>query len=162
MILATAGPVLVLSAALLACRRANVALAVVAAQAAVVAISALSQRLYLAAALLGGLNAVGAVVLLYAPDPANLLKPRIAMLPTLALGSGLAVLAAPVSMPLAVVLLGILATAASRDLTMQVLGLLAMQNGIALAGFGLGTPEQIAAILPVIPGLALAARWRGA
>jgi hydrogenase-4 membrane subunit HyfE len=162
MIVASAGPVLVLSAALLACRRANVALAVVVVQAAVLAISALSQRHYLAAALLALFNAAGAGVLLFGRDTVSLLKPRVALPTRLAAAAVLAVLATPVSVPLAVVLLGILATAASRDGTIQVLGLLTMQNGIALAGLGLGTPEQIAAILPVIPGLALAARWRGA
>ena len=101
-------------------------------------------------------------MLLFAPDPGITRKPRIALSARLAAATVLTVLAAPVSVPLAVLLLGILATAASRDRTIQVVGLLAVQNGIALAGGGLGTPEQIAAILPVIPGLALAARWRAA
>ena len=162
MIVTASGPVLVLSASLLVCRRPNVALAVVVAQAAVLAVAALLQRHFLAAALLAVLNAGGAGVLLFAPVPTNVLKPRIALPFGLAVASVLAALAAPISVRLAVVLLGILVTAASRDRTIQVMGLLAMQNGIALAGFGLGTPEQIAAILPVIPGLALAARWRAA
>jgi len=162
MIAASGGPVLVLSAALLVCRRANVALGVAVLQAGVLAVVALSQRQYLAAALLTLLNAAGAGVLLYEATPSNVPKPRIGLAAMLLAAVVLAVLAVPVSVPLAIVLLGILTSAASRDRTVQVVGLLAMQNGIALAGIGLGVPEQIAAIVPVIPGLVLAARWGAA
>lgn len=156
---AGAGPILALSLALLLAQRGNAALAIAATQAAVLAASAAVQGLYPEAALLLLLNTIGLPWLVFRPISATPPRPRFGVLGSLSAAGVLTLLAAPMSVSLAVVLLGILTAAASRDRTIQVVGLLAMQNGIALAGLGLAEPERIAAIVPAIPALAWAALW---
>jgi hydrogenase-4 membrane subunit HyfE len=156
---ADAGPILALSFGLLLARGAATALTLTAAQAAILALLAAFRGFYPEAALLLLLNAAGLPWLLSGGSTAIPPRPRFGVSASLAAGAILTLLAAPVSAPLAVVLLGILVAATSRDRTIQVLGLLAMQNGIGLAGLGLGDAERIASIVPVIPVLAWAALW---
>ena len=156
---ADAGPILVLSFGLLLSRRATTAAIVTASQAAVLAFLVSQRGLYPEAALLLLLNAAGLPWLLSGSTTVTPLRPRLGLAASLAVAAVLTLLAAPVSAPLAVILLGILVAATSRDRTIQVLGLLAMQNGIALAGLGLAEAERMAAIVPVIPALAWVALW---
>ncbi len=153
------GPILALAFAVLAARRVGTALGLTAVQALVLAAVAVLRGLYPEAAAILLLNGIGVPWLLHSLPAGKPHRPRIGPVTSLCAGAVLALLAAPVSVPLAVVLLGILVTAATRDRSMQVLGLLAMQSGIALAGLALPAPERIAAILPAIPALAWAALW---
>ena len=153
------GLLLVLAFGLLAMPGFGIGLGLVAAQGLVLAGAAVVRRLYPEAAALLLLNAMALPWVLRALPLAPPRRPRIGPVLALCSGAVLAVLAAPVSVPLAVLLLGILVAATSRDRRIQVLGLLAMQSGIALAGLGQAQPERIAAILPVIPALAWAALW---
>ena len=151
------GLVLVVSFALLAARTSGSSLALVAGQAALLAASAGMRGLYAEAAAIVLLNAVGLPLVLHNLASSQPRLPRFGFGARLCVGGVLALLAAPLSVPLAVLLLGILVVAASRDRAIQAIGLLAMQNGTALAGLGLAEPERIAAILPIVPALACAA-----
>ena len=156
--------ILALSLALLVSGRTATVLALVAAQGAALSIMAGEQGFYPEMGLIGLVNVVGLPWLLFGLTPATPRRPRIALPLRLVAAAGLTMLAAPVSVPLAVMLLGILLAATSRDRVIQVVGLLAMQNGIALAGLGqgvlaLGEFQGFASILPVIPALASAALW---
>ena len=156
--------ILALSLALLVSGRTATVLALVAAQGAALSIMAAEQGFYPEMGLIVLVNAVGLPWLLFGLMPATLRRPRIALPLRLVAAAGLTMLAAPVSVPLAVMLLGILLAATSRDRVIQVVGLLAMQNGIALAGLGQGALasgdfQRFASILPVIPALAGAALW---
>ncbi len=153
------GLMLVLSFALLAARRTGIALRLVAGQAAVLAGSAVLRGRYGEAAAILLLNGVSLPGLLHTLAVSKPGRPRIGVAAGLGAGAVLALLAGPFGVPLAVVLLGILLAAASRDRVVQVLGLLAMQSGIALAGLDLPAPQRLAAIMPVIPALACAAMW---
>lgn|GEM_PF-6754805 len=158
------GLVLTLGLALLAMRQRAAVLAVVAAQAAVLSGIAASDGLFPEAGAILLLNACGLPWLLWRRPPVPARRPRLGQPATLAVAAGLAVLAMYESPPLAVMLLGMLAAAVSRDRVTQVAGLLAMQTGIALAALGLNEAERIAGIVPVIPALASAAlavsEWR--
>ena len=153
------GLILILSFVLLAARTPVSFLALAAAQAVVLAVSAAVQGYYPEAAALLVLNAVGLPLGLRAHATSQPRAPRIGFPARLGAGVVLALLAAPLSVPLAVLLLGLLTVAGSRDRVVHVAGLLAMQNGIALAGLALPDAERMAAILPVIPALACAALW---
>lgn len=153
-----AGLVLALSVALLVAPRPAVAAVLVAAQGAALAVAAAADGFYPDAAVLVSLNALALPWLLSGlagPSP----RPRLSVIASLCAAGLLALLAAPLSPPLAVVLLGILLAWASRDRVIAVIGLLAMQNGIALAGLSLTQPERLAAVVPAIPALACAALW---
>jgi hydrogenase-4 membrane subunit HyfE len=152
-----AGPILALSFGLLVAETTIPCAVLAAVQAALLGVLAVRLGLYPEAALLLLLNAAAGPWLLTTQAPATPPRPRIPLVPRLACAAVLALLVTPVSTPLAIVLLGILTAASARDRAIQGLGLLAMQNGIALAGFTLGDVERIAAILPVIPVLACAA-----
>jgi hydrogenase-4 membrane subunit HyfE len=152
-----AGPILALSFGLLVAETTIPCAVLAAVQAALLALLAVRLGLYPEASLLLLLNAAAVPWLLTTQAPATPPRPRIPLVPRLACATILALLVTPVSAPLAIVLLGILTAAAARDRAIQGLGLLAMQNGIALSAFTLGDVERIAAIMPVIPVLACAA-----
>lgn len=152
------GLVLALSFVLLGARSSASALALAAAQAAVLTAYAIVRGFDLEAAGLL-LNAAGLPFLLYQVAPSRPRAPRIGFSARLCIGAVLALLAAPFSVSLAALLLGLLLSASSGDRVVQLAGLLAMQNGIAVAGLDLPEPERFAAILPVIPALACAALW---
>lgn len=153
------GFILVLSFALLAVRRAGTGLVLAAGQAVVLAGAAALRGRYPEAAAILLLNGVALPGLLRSLRFAKPNRPRIGAAASLCAGAVLTLLAVPFGVKLAVLLLGILVAAASRDRVVQVLGLLAMQSGIALAGLDLPPPERLAAILPLIPALACAALW---
>jgi hydrogenase-4 membrane subunit HyfE len=151
------GLILAVSFALLVARTSGSCIALVAGQAVLLAVYAAMRGLYAEAATIVLLNAIGLPLMLHGLASAEPRLPRFGFAARLCAGGVLALLAAPLSVPLAVLLLGILVVAASRDRAIQAIGLLAMQNGVALAGSGLAEPERIAAILPVVPALACAA-----
>lgn len=153
------GIVLALSFALLCPLRIELALALGSAQAAALAGAAIARGSYKEAVAILLLNGIALPGLLRSLPPSGRRPMRVPNVTMLSAGGILALLAAPLNVPLAVVLLGILLAASTRDRTAQVLGLLAMQNGIALAGLDLPDVERVAAILPVIPALAWAALW---
>jgi hydrogenase-4 component E len=77
-------------------------------------------------------------------------------------GAGLTVLALPwgsLGLPLAVVLLALLLMATRRHPVVQVIGLLAVQNGLVLAAAGTGWRGIYAVVAPIAPALAGAALW---
>lgn len=158
------GLVLTLGLALLAMRQRAAVLAVVAAQAAVLSGIAAGAGLFPEAGAILLLNVCGLPWLLRRRPPVPARGPRLRQSAALIVGAGLAALAMYESLPLAVMLLGMLAAAVSRDRVTQVAGLLAMQTGIGLAALGLNEAERIAGIVPVIPALAYAAlaasAWR--
>ena len=158
------GAILGLGLALLAMRQRAAVLLVVAVQAAVLAGVAAGDGLLTEGAAILVLNACGLPWLLWRLPLVPARRPRLSQPMALAVATALAALAAYESLPLAVMLLGMLTAAVSRDRVTQVAGLLAMQTGIALAALGSGDAERIAGIVPVIPGLAYAAlvasAWR--
>ncbi|MEI7711309.1 MAG: hypothetical protein WCI94_07745 [Rhodospirillales bacterium] len=141
------GLVLALSFAMLAARRRSIVLGLVAAQASTVAFAAAERGYWAEAAVLPIASAAAIFLSRDAADPA---LPRIGAASLLGAGGALAALAVPFGVPLAAVLLGILLAAASRDRVVRVLAVLAMQNGIALAGLDAGVVERLVAFVPVV------------
>lgn len=154
-----AGLALALSLVVLAARRPGLVLGAYAAQALVLALAAgwqawlqASSPLAAAALVTFGAKGIG-LPLLLRPAFRGVRRAANGWMP-LALGAALAALAAAiapedVAPALAIALLGLLAIAARQDRALQTMGLLSMENGVALALFG-------AAALPAAPALMLA------
>ncbi len=149
-----AGLAWALSLVVLAARRPNSVLGAYAAQATVVALAAgwqawlqASPELAAAALVTFGAKGVGLPLLL---RPAfRGLRPATGGWVPVALGAGLAALVAAVAPEelapaLATVLLGLLTIAVRRDRALQTTGLLSLENGVALAAFGMaGVPAVL-------------------
>lgn len=151
------GSLLALSLALLAVRHAATAVGLAAAQGAMLGVVAVGAGRYPEAGVLLAANAVvlpGLLWILPAPSPR---PPRLGPTIRLAAGAVLALLTGALGLPLVLVALGILVAAVARDRTVQAAGLLAMQNGLALAGLSLPVAERIAALVPAVPVLVLGA-----
>ena len=154
-----AGLLLGLSVALLAARHTGSLPRLAAGQAVVLAAGAVQRGLYPEAVTILLLSGAVLPWLLHRLSDAKPIRFRYGIVTRWCAAAVLVLLAVPFGIPLAVVMLGILATAASRDRVVQVAGLLVMQNGIALAGLDGPAPERLAAMLPLIPALACAALW---
>ena len=154
-----AGLLLGLSVALLAARHTGSLPRLAVGQAVVLAAGAVQRGLYPEAATILLLSGAVLPWLLHRLSDAKPIRFRYGIVTRWCAGAVLVLLAVPFGIPLAVVMLGILATAASRDRVVHVAGLLAMQNGIVLAGLDGPAPERLAAMLPLIPALACAALW---
>ena len=154
-----AGTALALSLAVLAARRPGAVLGAYAAQATVLALAVgwqawqqASLPLAAAALLTFGAKGVGLPLLL---RPAfREMRPAAGGWVPVALGAGLAALAAAtapegLAPALAMILLGLLTMAVRRGRALRTAGLLSLENGVALATFG-------AAGVPAVPALALA------
>ena len=140
-----AGLTLALSLVVLAARRPGIVLGAYAAQAAVLVLAAGWQAWVqaspglAAAGLVTGVKGVGLPLLL---RPAfRALRPAAGRWTTVALGTGLAALAAAtapgeVAPALATVLVGLLTMATRRGRALRTMGLLSLENGVALAAFG--------------------------
>ena len=155
--MAMSGLILALSFAMLAARQRSAMLGLAAAQASVLALTAVERGYYPEAAVLLLSNAAVLFWLHRTTHAVRPARPRIGAVWLLCVGGGLAGLAGPFGVPLAAVLQGMLFLAASRDRVLQVLALLAMQSGIALAGLDASATERMVAMVPIVPGLALAA-----
>ena len=150
-----AGLALALSLVVLAARRPGSVLGAYAAQATVVALAAgwqawlqASPELAAAALVTFGAKGVGLPLLL---RPACGMRFAGGGWVPLALGAGLAALAAAIAPEdlaptLAMTLLGLLTIATRRDRALQAMGLLSLENGVALAAFG---AAGVPAVLPL-------------
>ena len=151
-----AGVALALSLVVLAARRPGSVLGAYAAQAAVLTLAAgwqawLQASLPLAAAALAtfGVKALGLPLLLRPAFRGTRLAAG-GWMPA-ALGAGLAALAAAVAPEglapaLAMILLGLLTMAVRRDRTLRTAGLLSLENGVALAAFGVASVPAVLAL----------------
>ncbi len=161
------GLALALSLAVLALRRPGAALGAYAAQATVLAL-AVGWQAWLqaspslaAAALITGAKGVG-LPLLLRPSFGSL-RPAAGGWVPVALGAGLAALAAAVAPEelapaLAMALLGLLTIAVRRGRALRTLGLLSLENGVALAVLGTaGVPAPLALVLVSLGVVSLAA-----
>jgi hydrogenase-4 component E len=162
----SAGLALVLSFALLCPRQVTAALHLLVVQAGAVAVAAAARNQPIAAA---GELLLGAVL---APIFVGRLLDRLNIARTSSPAGGtrlaviagaiLALLAMPIGglgLPLAVVLLAILLIATRRHPVMQLIGLLALQNGLVLAALEADWAGRYATSCPVVPGLVAAALW---
>lgn len=150
-----AGAALALSLVVLAARRPGSVLGAYAAQATVVALAAgwqawqqASLPLAAAALVTFGAKGVGLPLLL---RPAFRGRPAAGGWMPMALGAGLAALAAAtapeeLAPALAMALLGLLTIAARQDRALRTVGLLSLENGVALAAFGVAGPTVLAAL----------------
>ena len=162
-----AGAALALSLAVLAARRPGAVLGAYAAQATVLAL-AVGWQAWLqassplaAAALVTGAKGVGLPLLL---RPAfRDMRPAAGGWASVALGAGLAALAVAVAPKelapaLAMVLLGLLTMAARRGRALRTVGLLSLENGVALAALGAaGVPAVLALAFASLGVVGLAA-----
>lgn len=163
-----AGAALALSLAVLAARRPGAVLGAYAAQATVLALAVgwqawlqASPPLAAAALVTFGAKAVGLPLLL---RPAfRDMRPAAGGWAPMALGAGLAALAAAVAPEglapaLAMALLGLLTIAARRGRALRTVGLLSLENGVALATFGAaGVPAVLALAFASLGVVSLAA-----
>jgi hydrogenase-4 membrane subunit HyfE len=161
-----AGIVLVVAFALLGVRQIGAAVALLTAQAIAVAVATAAQHMVLPALAELGFQALAAPLLL------RRLAGRLggsqttvpiggAKLAVIA-GAVLTVLAVPwghLGLPLAIVLLALLLVAMRRHPVMQVIGLLAAQNGLVLAAAGSHWTGIYGIVVPVVPLLAGGALW---
>jgi hydrogenase-4 membrane subunit HyfE len=162
MMAADGGVVLALSLALLCPRQLGIALALASAQAAAVSLAALGRGMWMEALTILLLNAIGLPLMLRRSPMPRPSDPIMSIGAILLAGMVLTLLAIAVDgggVPLAVVLFGVLVAATHRHKAMQVLGLLAMQNGIALAGLDTAGATRFGAILPIVPALAWLSLW---
>lgn len=161
-----AGLALVMSFALLCPHQLGAALRLLLVQAAAVAVAAACRSRFLIA---GGeliLGAIAAPILVrrlldHLAIPHTTLPVGGAKLAVIA-GAVLALLAMPMGtlgLPLAVVLLAILMVATRRHPVMQLVGFLALQNGLVLAAAESGWREAPAVVCPFVPFLVGAALW---
>lgn len=166
MMMADGGLVLALSFALLCPRRLGIALALASAQAVTVSLAALGRGMWTEALTILLLSGFALPLLLrrspMTPGTGSDAQPMVSSGAILLAGTVLTLLAIAADLggvPLAVLLLGVLVAAAHRHKAMQVLGLLAMQNGIALAGLDTAGATRFGAILPIVPTLAWLSLW---
>ncbi len=162
MIAADGGLVLALGLGLLWPRQIGIALGLVAAQSGAVALSAVIRGQWVAAGLVLVFGAAVMPWLTRLLPPRAPERPAFGRWPLLLLGSVMVLLAfaaEPDGVPLAVLLLGLLLVAVHQSRPLQIAGFMAMQNGIALAGLDQSGLLPIACLLPVVPGLVLAAVW---
>jgi hydrogenase-4 component E len=149
-----AGVMLALSLVVLTARRPGSVLGAYAAQAAVLALAAgwqawLQASLPLTAAALVMFGAKGLGLPLLLRPAFRGMRPATGGWMPMAFGAGLAALAAAtapeeLAPALAMVLLGLLTIAARRDRALQTMGLLSLENGVALAAFGMaGVPAVL-------------------
>ncbi len=162
-----AGVMLALSLAMLAARRPGSVLGAYAAQAAVLALATGWQAwqqasLPLAAAALVTFGAKGVGLPLLLRPTFRDKRPAAGGWVPVALGAGLAALAAAVAPEelapaLAMALLGLLTIAVRRDRALRTAGLLSLENGVALAAFGVAGPAVLVALASLgVVGLAAA------
>ncbi len=156
------GWVLALSFGMLATGRRMPVLGMAGGQIAILTAAAIARGAYLPAAILALSNAAVLVGLFWAMPGVRAAAPRLGGVAALGSGGVLAMLAAPFGVPLAVVATGILLVAIARDRIVQAAGLLTLQAGLVAAALDGAVVQPSAALLPILPGLALAAlRWRG-
>jgi len=161
-----AGLALVLAFALLCPRQVDAALRLLGAQAAVVTIALLAQDSLVPAVGVAAFG-VGVIPMVLRRVMVRLDLPHetgisMGVHRTVAAGGGCALLAlqfGKADLPLAVVLLSVLLVATRRHPVMQIAGLAALQNGIALLAAGQPIGPAALMVLPVIPALALLALW---
>jgi hypothetical protein len=157
-----AGVALALAFALLRARGARPAAILTAVQAALVALAIAVRHQPLAAAVLFATAAVALPVLVarLPASAAELGAPAVEGGPWVVPAGGvLTILCLPLAgsaLPLAVALLGVLLAGTRRDPAMRLIGLLVMQNGIALAASSAGgdLTALLAAVIPLVPVLA--------
>ena len=162
------GVALILGFALLCSRRLNLALLWTGAQAAAVSLAVVGRSGSVAAVANGVLSGVLVPVVLHRvchaygpPDERDRLPLVLGAACALSL---LAAEAGPLSLPLAILLIGLLLVATRRSASFQAFGLCGMQQAALLAtdsgGQG-GSPLTLMLVVPALPALAAASLWLG-
>jgi hydrogenase-4 component E len=164
-----AGLALVLSFGLLCTRQLGGALILLTVQAVAVSVAAAAEQQALVAPIALATAGIAAPMLLRRLIDRHALPygttPTGGATRAIVVAAVLAVLCAPIDragLAQAILLLGVLLIATRRPRVMQLIGLVSMQNGMALAAIGvpdLPWKVRLAAALPILPGLVFASLW---
>jgi len=162
---AAAGMALVLAFVLLGTARLRTMTVLAAGQAAMVALAIAARHQPIAAAVLFVASAIAlplAILRLPASESDGAARAPAPRLWIVAVGALLVLLCLPLAasaLPFALLLIAMLLIATHRHPAMRVIGLLVMQDGVALAASSAGAalPALVVAVLPLVPALALAA-----